>query len=421
MKTAIYLFAFMVSTMMSAVAQDPDDDDPDAPNVRDENWKFRVPEGWERKWTDSQSLVIPPNLPEGRTAAIIIMKEQKLESELKDWHAKEWEKLTGGFAVLSGGEAKEGKTPRGYAMADVEAKVRDGTGAEFHLYLAAFKSKGRVFGMMFLSNVEDKIEEHRKSVEGVVRSLMFEGGIPPPVVTPRQLKPTPSFTWGQVERPKGTAGLDGTYAVFTNILRYNAILKRLVAEKGYKLLTFFADGCVYFGLPEEGLENFKYEYWEKKYPLCRGTYKLAGGEGEVVTGDPDLPKSEMTIKGEEIQIGDMKFQKLDPLNGLVLEGTFRRSDHQLTGHTEGITLKKDRTFKDEGVLHRTSAKWWLGNDNLVDNGAPGEGKYRIANNTLELIFQDGRKRRIAFWVAPGTAKVNPDLIWINNYAFVPAK
>ncbi len=66
------------------------------------------------------------------------------------------------------------------------------------------------------------------------------------------------------------------------------------------------------------------------------------------------------------------------------------------------------------------ARWWYADRGFVqEEGRPGQGTYRIARNTLELIYTDGRKKRINFHLDPSASRNGPvDHFIVNTWVFV---
>jgi hypothetical protein len=52
-----------------------------------------------------------------------------------------------------------------------------------------------------------------------------------------------------------------------------------------------------------------------------------------------------------------------------------------------------------------------------DDGAPGRGTYRIANNTLELNYSNGRTKRTSFLLDPEKSKADVAQFQLNTYTF----
>jgi hypothetical protein len=116
------------------------------------------------------------------------------------------------------------------------------------------------------------------------------------------------------------------------------------------------------------------------------------------------------------------FTRLDPCEGLKLQGVFRPSDYaQPYSSRQGIAFSADGSFVDEGILKAAGVLTpnGRGRDDW-DDGKPGRGHYRFGNYTLELSFSDGRiKRAFVFCETPNTGSA-AKYFYVAGTKFVPA-
>jgi hypothetical protein len=86
---------------------------------------------------------------------------------------------------------------------------------------------------------------------------------------------------------------------------------------------------------------------------------------------------------------------------------------------KGITFSRDGTFMDEGFLAAAISSWWWADRGLVEaTFAPGRGTYRLANNSLVLLYGDGRKVRANFHLEDGATGENMAVFVISTRRFV---
>jgi hypothetical protein len=235
---------------------------------------------------------------------------------------------------------------------------------------------------------------------------------------------TPSFTWDPIQRPTGKAGIDGIY---TALLIHTDFMHSWI-EPGRDYYVFFPDGRALQALPEEGLESYNWDYWHEENPMFFGHYVMRGSVGDV-DWDGGGGSTGLQKTSEGLLIGGKgPFRRLDPCDGLTLEGTYKRVDWKTAYAKDAfITFHKDGTFEEKGTLSLASAMWWRpGKGYRMEGDFPGggddklagSGTYTIGNYSLTLLYRDGRKRRINFHLAEGSTASDPKAFRINTWAFL---
>ena len=237
---------------------------------------------------------------------------------------------------------------------------------------------------------------------------------------------SPSFSWKEVPKRKGTAGLSGIFrAMLMEEARFGAKVR---FTPKYFYCVFFPDGTCYRNLPEEGLLNFDLEYYRRRNPLWCGTYKFSEGAGTLTVQAEGKPFSETLRRiPEGLSIdGKGPYRPLDPCDGMTLEGTFQREGWEPRPEFRGtLTFRKDGTFEEDGLLCAASVAWWRPRQYRAFQEAeavPGKGRYRIGENTLELLYEDGRKRRVSFALPVDVVREKAgDAVMINGQGVRRAK
>jgi len=243
-------------------------------------------------------------------------------------------------------------------------------------------------------------------------------------LSPADEKLSPSFTWGEVKPPTGGAGLSGVYYRGAVVTELSATGGRLITHVKHTYWCFFPDGRCYYSMPTEGLDNFNYDYVKGMNDLWCCTYKLNGDEGIITWGTGGTTVN-FRRSGKALLIGRTSdaHELLDPCNGLKLEGTFKREDWQdEISSKQGITFSRDGTFIDEGFLSGAISTWWWADRGLESvEFSPGKGTYRVTNNSLVLIYADGRKVRADFCLGDHSTKDNVAEFVISTRRFVKVK
>jgi len=235
---------------------------------------------------------------------------------------------------------------------------------------------------------------------------------------------SPSFTWGEIPPPTGVAGLSGIYHRLAVVTELSVSGGRFITRAKHTYWCFFPDGRCYYSMPIEGLDNFNYNYVKGMNDLWCCTYKLKGDEGIIAWGTGGTTVRFRRSGSTLLIARDTEaYELLDPCNSLVLEGTYRREDWQEEiSSKKGIIFSRDGTFVDEGFLSGAIASWWWSDRGLVDaNFSSGSGTYRVAGNSLVLIYADGRKMRANFHLADQATKDEVRGFLISTRRFVRIK
>jgi hypothetical protein len=253
------------------------------------NLHFRIPDGWVRVDQAETAWLIPKDLPPGRSAVLMIYPSQPLSDDLPAWATSFWtemEKKT--WKVESKSQPAVSRTAIGTEFVSSEAWLVDQKNptSRFYTWIVGLRNGPRVESFQFITNAEELRAHHQTGLLQFVSSVSFVTAAPPahPAIPPENLV-TPSFTWGKIEPPRGQAGLNGMYVVLLAKEYFDPGTYRMTVRPQYSYWVFFPDGHFYAALPEEGLENFKYDYWHMKNPVWCGTYRLSGDRGELVYDD----------------------------------------------------------------------------------------------------------------------------------------
>jgi hypothetical protein len=243
---------------------------------------------------------------------------------------------------------------------------------------------------------------------------------PPPRIPPGDMA-TPSFTWGTVPPPAGNAGLDGMY-------RYLGFNEDVVAygvrsNVTWQYWTFLPDGRFFSRLPDEGLENFNLDYFRAIVPANCGTYVLNGSKGVVHDDAYHTTRPiELGAKGLYID-GVGPYIRVDRLNGWKPAGTYRVSDWQSNPNHANIYFRFTAAgeFEERGAMALLGHWDRKGQYNLTEDWPDaatrmGRGTYDIRNNSLTLIYNDGRRRRINIAKSPRVEA--GEVFIINIWGFV---
>lgn len=402
---------------------------PDAPTHLG-NAVFHMPPGWTVAEQDGITYLVPPDVPEGKSAALAVVPGQTLEGELRAWFDARWQEIQGEAAVVEGGEVRSAVAAGGYPFLYTAAKLQDKDKHTWAAFLVVAQPGDQVQPFMYITDDDALFAKHQDALGTFFGSLSFANlapaATPQTPATPAAVGAiddalSPSFTWGTIPRPTGNAGLSGAYhrvGIETEVDLYTG--DRATSVK-HQYWCFFPDGRAIDYLPDEGLENFNWDQAIKGRPLMAYTYQLTGNVGLLTpVKDPAHTQALKRVNGRLI-IGPNEdvYALLDSCDGLTLQGTYRRFDWQEEySPKEGLTFTKDGHFTDEGFIHGVVYQWWYVDHNDWEiSSQPGTGTYRLTNNSLELIYADGRKRRVSFHLDTGITREDVKSVIINSWSY----
>jgi hypothetical protein len=389
------------------------------------NVLFRMPPGWQSAEQEGMTVLTPPGVPEGKTAALAIFGGQTRAGDFRTWFDGKWAMLKGANTVVEGGEVATAMGS-GYELLYTAARLRDAAQKTMYLFFFAAAPGDQAQPFVYLTDDETLVAGHEAGLKAFLGSLTFANlQTETPAATPPAEagdKLSPSFTWGEIPAPTGNAGLSGLYHMQDLGARRSVISGLAVTSIKHTYWSFFPDGRCYYSIPAEGLENFSYDYLRQQDNGFCCTYKLEGDDGIITWGSKDHPTIGFRRVGKQLAIqrdADV-YDLLDPCDGLRLSGTFRRYDWESEySPKEGITFAPDGTFADEGFLHGAMSMWWWADRGFVDAELPpGRGAYHVASNSLALLYDDGRKLRVNFHLADEVSRDDVTAFLINTWRYV---
>jgi hypothetical protein len=166
---------------------------------------------------------------------------------------------------------------------------------------------------------------------------------------------------------------------------------------------FFKDGTALNRMPAEGLLSFDPAWLRSEFADYMGTYTVKGDVVTVTTGASGGQQltEVLTLKDGSLYLGETEYRRIPDLQP-ALDGAYIKIDYQRHSPDlrNGITFRRDGSFMDEGFNSILGVRWWCGDQYWLTGfpAAPGNGKWRVEKNTLELIYEDGRRHRYAFHV-----------------------
>jgi hypothetical protein len=342
--------------------------------------KFYPPAGWTvGKQPDGTPAVQPPGVPAGKTCAVLIMPD--VEGEVNVVHATGWRLLTEPLTVVSGGEVRTGKSLAEYETRHTTAVVNAADTGRAHLQLFSVQVGPRVRRALYICDDKAQFDKHLPAVKAMLDTV----GIDP--AKARQMR----------EAAKGVpTGFEGVF--YRAAVEFNPAGGRGELGRRVDYLCLAPDGRAYNGHVTGGpaavfeAEDLRSSNWGR-YTL-RGDDLIIKWHFDRTLNQQRTQKLNRRADGKLEQEGGGVFHRLNPCDGLKLNGTYGRTWGD--GSKTRIRFTKDGRFTEQGL------ETCLMDDDFVNPDLPkvpgrGAGAYSIGRNTLEVIYDnDGPTRRMLF-------------------------
>ena len=351
-----------------------------APARAADEGKFYPPEGWTvAKQPNGTVAVQAPGAPAGKTCAVLIMPDA--EGEVNVVHAMGWKLMTQELKVVSGGEPRAGRSMAEYEMRSTTAVVDAADTGRAYMYFFSVQVGPRVRRAMYLADDKAQFDKHLPTVKAMLDSV----GIDPATAKKNR----------EASRGEPT-GLEGVF--YRGAVDFNPAGGPGERAPRVDYLCLAPDGRAYNGRPSGGPAAC-FEAEDLRSPSF-GRYTLTGDDIAIKWHFDRFLNRQHTqnlkrrADGKLVQDGVVVFHKLEPCDGLKLDGTYGRTWGD--GSKSRIRFTRDGRFTEQGL------KFCVADDQLVYPDWPrlperGAGTYSIARNTLEVKYDnDGPSRRIFF-------------------------
>jgi hypothetical protein len=392
------------------------------------DWVFAMPEGW-RVATSRLPLVSTKVLALEHTerasdalTQVTFGKPGTFEGTFAKWFDGHWKQLNRDYTFDDPDAPTESEMANGYKA--IAGAGLTQVGGKTRVVMLIGLNKGAQGGIMcFITEDVDHFEANVARMDGLLASASFaslRGKDEPAPKLKTNINPdwSPSFTWDKSpDWPKGDAPLEGMWGIQSTLAdRWHQW--GWSYRVGYLYMLFFKDGTMFTRMPSEGLLSFDPAYLRLEYPLNFGTYTVKDDVVTVTTGAAENPYvATYTRKGDDLHKGEVVYRHIKD-DKPALSGRYMKLGWEATTekYRKGITFKEDGSFDDEGFNSMMDLRWWCGSYYwLQDSEAePGKGTWRVEKNTLELIYEDGRKRRFGFHIHEEEGKEKTKYLVLNS-------
>jgi hypothetical protein len=138
--------------------------------------QFEIPDGWARLQNSQNLVLIPEDLPKGKTAYIAILSPRNVDTAttLSQWFKQEWQQLQSSYTVMEGGEPQVQVAKAGYETISAIAKVRNQENKISLILLMGAHVNDRVERILFLCDEDNDVERYQKGFVAFLSTLTFE-------------------------------------------------------------------------------------------------------------------------------------------------------------------------------------------------------------------------------------------------------
>jgi len=351
-----------------------------APARAADEGKFYPPQGWAVARQQNGSIAVQaPDVPTGKTCMVLIMPDA--EGEVNGAFAVGWKLMTQELKVVSGGEVRAGRSIAEYETRSTTAVVDAADTGRAYMHMFAVQVGPRVRRALFLSDDKAQFDKHLPTVKAMLDSV----GVDPATAKAKR----------ETLRTEPT-GFEGVF--YRGAVEFEPAGNRGQRAARVEYLSLDPAGRAYNGRPSGGPAAC-FDADDTRSPSY-GRYTLRGDD-VIITWNFDrtlnrqhTQRLKRRADGKLEQDGGQLFHRLEPCDGLKLDGTYAIT--WADGTKSRVRFTKDGRFDEQGLKHCVSL------DNLVYPDWPklpeaGTGTYTIARNTLEVKYEpDGPSRRMFF-------------------------
>lgn len=384
------------------------------------DFRFQLPSDWQRSAQGPSVVFAPPGVTRGRTT-VLAMYGHALQGTLRENFDAEWASVLRTYRVQKAYPVTVNRTTRGIDMVTGQAALADSAGGLWIAQFMCAQYGSRFEAVMFLSNdfQSTHYPDAMRGMQQFLATLRFGPDAPTGVASA-----SPPVSSAPAPTPAPTGIPAGVYrsrlATRNTLNQFGPAASTLV----FKYATIFADRVFLQSQPNGGLDGFDRDAEMRANPVGWGVIDLRGGSGTITfpptnaTYDRTPTVWQLSVRGPGITANRWDYDRLDPGDGVRLQGTFRRADDNEYAR-QTITFTPDGRFTDEGVFRAAAVTYRTARSPFEDDdGVPGTGTWAVTTYTLRLTFTDGRVKRAFFYLPDGQSRTDVRTIVINTNRFV---
>jgi hypothetical protein len=323
--------------------------------------------------------------------------QERLTAEWKDFQAL-------GRVLEDDGGKLTGAGTR-VELAQRAGVIRKGD-VDLHVWFLIAKSNGRIDRMVFVASTAYTYGKYGQDVAGMISGIRY--------VAPKPLEPLAGVCFG---------------------------FSQVKTETRPECWIFLDGGVVFSGFPFGGPAHMDVDAYRRRSPTLFGEYKTEGDQvvvtmkgaveptrfaqsrgawaAPVTRAFQDRhsgPKGNTIATWTDAVQTTVRITKAQPCDGLKLSGTYRLDvleSRYAPRPIPSIKFTDDGTFTEDGLVHEVDPG--TPNDRSKMPAAGGRGKYSVANNTIDLTYQDGTTLGLTFLITDGElAQPAPRQIFLHR-------
>lgn len=367
------------------------------------DFRFKMPAGWHRVENGAATLIVPPDLPSGKSAFIALGPGDEYQRDMQDWMEPVWASMKSSYSRVIREQSQAERLPNGYDAVSRTMEALDVNGRRVSVTLTAARWGTKVEAYLFRTDAPELMPQLQDGIDTFTKSLRFratqqettpamsKSGKRRRRMTPLSDAPPgpPAALTTPQSLPPGV--LDGVYA--------GTSLRAYYSGAQTRFLVFFPDGSAIGGLPDDGMDGFNAQAYAQRLAQ-RGPINNLFGRYQVTENRVDIAWGDFAESWWLQSDGGGNLRVLVPVcrcDGARFSGLYQWGPYSLQFSADGA-------FVDRGAIDVVAA---------FDMNHPkiGQGTYMIGNNTLYLDYADGRRIRTSF-AAPANQQGSSRFEWI---------
>lgn len=378
-------------------------------------YEVTLPKAWQIARKDGHLVAVSPAPSKAEQLTLLFLKDLPAQGDLKDVHQLIWSKFGGQKP-----DAEQSSDENGVKTRITMGTLKSDAAFVYGMQISV-AGAGRVQTTLALAETKATLQKNSGAIQAIISTMQYVDS----EKAPASSAPTPS---GSGKFRTDLFGAPDDIAGFYFGYRVGVTSGGDLGARGSNIILY-KDGTYTTLFPTGGFDA--YDLSAHKQALS-GNFHRWTREGNTIILDEGNTKWRYKVEGKNLvgssNAGGKDYKPISPATGLTFSGTYAKQDYKPDQFTNRevypngmwtLTFREDGSFVDNSQvrpLYGTPPDTKpLSDEAIKALTAPGRGRYRIANNTLYLSYDDGRVVRLGFWILPVDAgSTKPKTIYINE-------